>query len=115
MLVQVPVDSLAQARFEALPRPPAELALDFRGVDRIAPVVSRSILHHRNKVGVAPALARAGFVQQGTQRMHEIQVLLLAVAADIVGLPGTAFRQYQANRFAMIQYIEPVADVLTIS
>src|SRR5512137_2149766 len=37
---EVPLDGLPKADREALCRPPAELALDLAGVDRVAPVVA---------------------------------------------------------------------------
>src|SRR5258705_8030619 len=64
LIVQIPADRLAQARVETLARRPAEVAPDLAGVDRVAPVVARPILHEGDLPRIGTPVATWALVVQ---------------------------------------------------
>src|SRR5512146_3569533 len=81
---EIPVDGLAHARFERFARRPAELAPKLRRVDRVAAVVPGSILDVRDEP-LAVEL-RAPYAHEPADRVHDVDVGHLRVAADVVRL-----------------------------
>ncbi|MNG28806.1 hypothetical protein D3C84_1141180 [compost metagenome] len=47
--------------------------------------------------------------------MHDLDVLLLVVAADIVGLPDLTFRHHFVQGTSVVFDIEPVAYLVTFA
>ena len=87
-------------------RPPAELALQLRGVDGIAAVVAGAVGDPVEVLGVAP---------HGLQdHAQDRDVVLLAVGADEVGLPHAALGEDVPHRGAVVLGVDPVADVLAL-
>src|SRR3546814_15967100 len=60
-------------------------------------------------------LARAALVQQRADGFDHFDVLLLGVAADVVGLADTAAFEHRADRAAVVAHIHPVADVPAVA
>ncbi len=58
---------------------------------------------------------RAMLIQQRTDRLHDLDVLALGVAAHVVGLADLALGQHGADRFAVIADDQPVAYLLAIA
>jgi hypothetical protein len=48
-------------------------------------------------------------------RVHDLDVLLLGIAADVVGLTDAALCQHGADRRTVIANEQPVADLLAIA
>src|SRR3546814_15055348 len=57
-IVEIPVDRLREPAGKALLRPPAQLALDLRRVDRVAPVVPRPVGDDANHTDPTPPARR---------------------------------------------------------
>ena len=88
-------------------RPPAELALELRGVDGVAAVVAGAVGDPVEVLGVAP---------HGLQdHAQDRDVVPLAVGADEVGLPHAALREDVPDGRAVVLGVDPVADVLAAS
>src|SRR5688500_12707730 len=98
---------MAQPALEGLARLPPQLAPRLGGVDRIASIVTGPVFHERDEVGIAALFARPQLVEQGAQLLHQVYVAPLAVAAQIVGLSGTAALQHSAHALAMVQHVYP--------
>ena len=105
LVLDVPVDRLLQASGEVgVGRPPAQLALQLRGVDGVAAVVAGAVGDPVEVLGVA-AHGLQDHAQHG-------DVVLLAVGADEVGLPHAALGEDVPHRGAVVLGVDPVADVL---
>ena len=85
-------------------RPPAELALELRGVDGVAAVVAGAVGDPVEVLGVA-----AHDLQDHAQ---DRDVVPLAVCADEVGLPHAALREDVPDGAGVVLGVDPVADVL---
>ena len=112
-------DAAARAReagFERFALPPAEIALDLRRIDRVAAIMAGAIGHVRDlrfafsSVGERPAL-----VDERADRLHDMDVLALGVAADVVDLADAADLEHAADRGAMILDVQPVAHVASVA
>lgn len=94
---------------EVFQRSPAQLTLDLAGVDCVAEVVAGAVGDKRNELRVASCELRVVFVlvarcsrlvalaprgelvHEVADEVDEVDVSLLIVAADVVGLAGSAF------------------------
>src|SRR3546814_1829255 len=71
-IVEIPVDRLREPAGKALLRPPAQLALDLRRVDRVAPVVPRPVGDEANQIAPRPpARRRHALVEQVADRLDQ--------------------------------------------
>src|SRR5439155_4795128 len=77
-------------RRRRFPAAPAELALDLGGVDGVPPVVAQPVLHEADEVGVLALLARQRLLEKIADGLDDLVVELLAIPADVVGLPDPA-------------------------
>ena len=104
----VPVDGGLQALGEVgVGRPPAELALQFGGVDGVAAVVAGAVGDPVEVLGVAP---------HGLQdHAQDRDVVPLAVGPDEVGLPHAALREDVPDGRGVVLGVDPVADVLALA
>src|SRR3546814_9853341 len=86
-IVEIPVDRLREPAGKALLRPPAQLALDLRRVDRVAPVVPRPVGDEANQIAPRPpARRRHALVEQVADRLDHLKVGALLAPADLVAL-----------------------------
>lgn len=91
-MVQVPFNGLADPRVECFFRRPAEVVVDLTGVDGVAEVVAGAILDVCDQDAIGAAVGSgAHFVQQVAEGMYHLDVLLLVMASDVVGLADLAF------------------------
>src|SRR5215813_9358707 len=90
---KVPLHRFCKTALERLHGAPTRLAPELRGVHRVAPVVAGAILHELDQLLIAARLARTRLVEQRAKRFHDLQVGLLAFAADVVGLAGASLLQ----------------------
>ena len=103
----VPVDGGLEALGEVgVGRPPAELALELRGVDGVAAVVAGAVGDPVEVLGVLPH----GLEDHAQDR----DVVLLAVGADEVGLPHAALGEDVPDGAGVVLGVDPVADVLAL-
>ena len=113
---EVPLHCLTHAFIKSLARRPAQLTLELAGIDRIATIVTGTVRDKRNEFFVrSHRRGRVQFIQQATQGLHDIDILALAVPADIISLTRFAPLQHDAYRLAMIPHVEPVANVATVT
>ena len=85
-------------------RPPAQLALELRGVDGVAAVVAGAVGDPVEVLGVA-----AHGLQDHAQ---DRDVVLLPIGADEVGLPRAALGEDVPDGRGVVLGVDPVADVL---
>ena len=105
LIFYVPVDGGPEPLGEiGMGRPPAQLALELRGVDSVAAVVAGAVGDPVEVLGVAPH-GRKDHAQHG-------DVVPLAVRADEVGLPHAALGEDVPNGAGVVLGVDPVADVL---
>src|ERR1700733_11672081 len=86
LIVEIPPHRLCQTGLERLGGVPAPRALQLAGVDRITAVVARTVCHIRDLVAVRAGRLRTLLIEQIAQRMHDLEILLLVPAADVVRL-----------------------------
>ena len=107
---------LAQAAVERFLGFPAQLAADLRCVHGIAPVVTGPVGHKGDQPVMRPMRrVREHLVEQPADRMHDIQIAALGIAADIIGLAGGALGHDRVQGAGMILDIEPIANVVARS
>src|SRR5271157_789730 len=100
---EVPVDRFREARLERFGRPPSELALELRAVDRVPPVMARPVRDEIDQVGVTlSVLAGSPGVKERADELHGLQVGALVKAAYVVGLANAAELQHESDRPAMV-------------
>lgn len=87
-------------------RPPAELALELRGVDGVAAVVAGAVGDPVEVLGVHSHRLQ--------DHAKDRDVVLLAVGADEVGLPHAAAGQDVPDGRGVVLGVDPVADVLAL-
>ncbi len=113
---EVPLHGLADPGLEGLGGLPPKFTLDLAGVDGIAAVVARPVLHVRDLAFIALAIGtRTQLVEQGADGLHDLDVGLFVPAAHVVGLPGAAGLQHAADGAAVVAHIEPVANLHAIA
>ncbi|MNL30546.1 hypothetical protein D3C87_1522880 [compost metagenome] len=92
--------------------------LDLAGIDRVAQVMARTILDEGDQVGIVLdtfRLVRCQFVEQGAKTSHHIDILLLVVPTDVVGLADNARGHYFEQRPGVIFNEQPVANLQAIA
>jgi len=115
-ILEVPVDSLADAGGERLARGPAEFVGDPAGIDSVATVVARTIFDEFDLLAVAfGVISWLQFVQQVADRMDDVHVRHFVVSADIVRAAKFASGDCSGDRGAVVVDVEPVSDLLTVA
>ena len=72
-------------------------------IHRVAPVMAGAILDVHDQI--------LGFSQLTENCPDDLQIGLLAVAADIVYLAGRTLQQHGLDRAAVIHHVQPVPDL----
>jgi hypothetical protein len=106
-VVDVPLHRRLEAGFEGVLRRPAQLGADLGRVDRVAAIVARAILHVLDQ--------RLGLSGELEDPLHDLDVLPLGVATDVVDVAGLALLERDEQRRAVILDVEPVANVRPIA
>src|SRR4029077_8307933 len=115
-IVKIPVHGLAYAGFKGLVRFPPQFPLDLAGVNRITPVMTRSILDEGDELAVRHhRVVRPELVEKGADRGHNVEVWLLILASDVVGLSDSSSGQHLANCSTMISDEQPISHVPSIA
>ena len=105
LVLHVPVDRLLEPLGEVgVGRPPAQLALQLRGVDGVAAVVAGAVGDPVEVLGVLSHRLQ--------DHAQDRDVVPLAVGADEVGLPHAALREDVPDGRGVVLGVDPVADVL---
>ena len=60
-------------------------------------------------------LARGEFIQKRADSLHNLDILLFIVSADIVSFARNALRDNEIERAGMVFHIEPVAHLQTFA
>lgn len=107
-------------------RPPAQSPFDCAGIHRVAAVVAGTIAHERDELRVA--IDRAGVswnlricgdgnqvVEQRADRLHHVEVPLLATSADVEFVAWLRPLEDLEQRMAVIVDVEPIAHVLSVA
>src|SRR5690606_9593 len=116
LVVQVPVDRLRQAALEGVARLPAQFTAQLAGVDRVAAIVARPVGDEGDLRLVRLAIrARTTLVEQRADGLYHLDVLLLRIAADVIGLADPAVGQHGADRIAVVADEQPVAYLTAVA
>ena len=108
LMLGVPSDGLIETLGEAgMDRLPAELVLELGGIDGIAAVMAGAVANPVEGVG---RLTHA--LENGTKH---VDVVLLAVGSDEVGLADAALGEDVPHGARVILGVDPVADVLAVA
>ena len=86
------------------------------GIDGVAEVVTRTIgdVGDRGVVRLTVG-ARAEFVEQRAEQLHEVDVPSLVVSADAIRAAGGALLDRGEERAGVVVDVQPVADVLALA
>src|SRR5581483_1909463 len=86
-VVQIPLYGLVQSSFERLLRPPPELAFDTRWIDRISPIVARSVGDKLDQFSSSLTTGRQ-FIQQIADSLNNLEIGAFATPTDKIFLPN---------------------------
>src|SRR5204863_3677175 len=104
-VIEVPADSIAQSGFECVARGPSQLLPDLRGVDRIAPIVARTIGNEGFQR--ATTLSRWTQLVDGVANpVHDLEVGPFVAAADIILFADAPVREHEQHAGAVILDVE---------
>lgn len=116
LIVEIPTNSFLQTSFKCFLRTPADIALNSAGVDRIAPIMARTIRHEGDLFLIRSAVGARPFgIENGADEVYDRDVAFLAGATDIVDGARPPVRQHGAKRRAMISDIDPIADIQAVA
>ena len=108
LVLAVPLDGGREAPGEVgVGGPPAELAAELGGVDRVAAVVAGSVAHPVEGVG--------RLAHRAQDVAHDGDVVPLAVGADEVGLAGDAAGEDRPHGRAVVRGVDPVPHVPAVA
>ncbi len=111
----VPLHSFRQAGLERLSRAPAQLAFDLRCIDRVATIMSRTILDEGHELASRPVGRRHQLIEVVANGGDDLLVGSLVAPSDVVRLAACAVFQHQRQRACVVLDIEPVADIQTVA
>lgn len=117
-VVEIPLYGFADAAVEGFLGCPAELALDFGGVDGVAGVVAGAVGDVGDEVGVAGnsgGFSGGEFFEQGADGADDFEVGFFVVAADVVGFSGFSVGYDGVQGAGVVFYVEPVADLAAVA
>jgi len=116
LIGEVPLDGLTQTGLETFARLPFQLISDFRRIDRITPVMTRTILHECDLI---PARSTIGswtfFFEDVANRINYVDVGLLATPADAIGLTDRSLGDDGQQCAGVIVHEQPVAHILPVA
>ena len=96
-------------------RSPAQLLLDLGGIDGVAHVMPRAVAHMADQPLGAPLRAPQSLVHETDQGVDHLDILSLAVTANIVRLAYSALMVDQIYRRSVVIDIEPVAYLTAVA
>ena len=109
-MFQIPAHRLGQAVGQGVAGRPAQLAMQFCGIDGIAEIMAGTVgdegdqIARRAGAGVLP-------VQLGAQALDQFKIAALGIAADIVDFTDTAALENGQQGIGMVLDMQPVADI----
>src|SRR5690606_19117765 len=96
---EIPIDGRGEGVLKAPARPPADLALDFRRIDGIAEIVTRTIFHEADRFAIRTAVfARRPPIEVIANGRHHGEIAALIAASDIVALAGLPTLEHRRER-----------------
>src|SRR5215510_13368408 len=94
---------------------PAKLSLDLGRVDGIAPIMPEAVLDKTDKAAELLFGFPGQFGQYLTDDIHNIEVLPVTTATNIVGIAHPSMTEHNVDGRTVIFDIEPVTHVRTIT
>ncbi len=61
-----------------------------------------------------PVGPRPQLIEQSADRLHDLEIVLFAVATDVVGLADTPGFEHAADCAAVVPHVEPVPHLQTV-
>lgn len=95
--------------------PPAEFAVNLRGVNRVAAVVAGAVFHEGNELARTAAELRGEFINEVADEFHDAEVGPFVVAADAVGLASAPAQEGLPEGLRVVGHVEPVAHVHAVA
>ena len=115
LVTEVPADGLFDAFLELEGWLPTELVLELGGVDSVAQVVAGAV----GDVGDELLAGALGVAEQAVDGLnhhfHDVDVLPLVEAADVVGVAGLAPVENHVDGAGVVDHIEPVAHIFPLA
>ena len=105
---------LHDPRLETLLRRPVEFLAHPRRVDRIAPVMAGAVGDETDQPLVRCRLGPA-LIEQTADQPHDVEVLPLVAATDVVGLAQAPAPDHAFDAAAVVLDVQPVADVAAVA
>ncbi|KVK77358.1 hypothetical protein WS90_22390 [Burkholderia cepacia] len=116
LILQVPLNGLADTGIKGFSGLPAEFAFEFASVDCVTAIMARSILYIADLGRIRLAvIARLQLIEDRADRMHNFDVPFLVPATNVISLAERTIGENGANCRAVIFDVEPVTNLLAIA
>ena len=112
LVVEIPAHGLFDAFLELEGGLPAQFVLELGGVDSVAQVVPGAVGHIGDELLAGAFRVAEQAVHGLDDHLHDVYVLPLIEAADVVGIAGFAAVEDDVNGAGVVDHVEPVAHVL---
>src|SRR5216683_5055284 len=110
----IPIDRRRKPMGEVVTRPPAELALNLAGIDRVTRVVPRPVRHEGHKPRMRRA-CREACVEQPANSVNHVEVSRFGARPDQIRLADAASCNDPPQCRHMVVDMQPVADVRALA
>ena len=78
--------------------------------------MARAVGNEGLELGVLPAVGTgAALVEDGADRVEDLQIVALVMPTDIVGFAAPARVEHEVDGLAVVQHVQPVADVRAVA
>src|SRR5699024_10675774 len=118
-MLKEPLDCQTDAVFKTCLRIPAHFFFDLVRGNGITAVMAFTVFHIGDQIladQLLPGISFRKHLLKSIQNdVDDLDILLLIMSADIVGLEQASFLLNHIDSFGMVHYIEPVAHVFSVS
>ncbi len=114
-IVQIPVNCFLQSLIKGDGWRPSQLAINLGSIDGISSVMPRSVFDVSNQFGTFTGSPSKFLVHLSTQKPDKVYIFPFVEATNIIGLPDPAAVKDPVDGYGMINDIQLVARIKTIT
>src|SRR6266403_2721327 len=111
LIIQIPADGFADAALEGVGGRPAEIVLEFGGVNGVAAIMAGPVLDEGDEFASTAAQVRGELVHKIGDEFNDAEVGPFVMAADVVGFAVGATREDLPEGLGVVADVKPVANV----
>src|SRR5690554_292096 len=115
LVAQVPAYGLGEPFLKLQGGFPTQFAAQFFGVNGVALIVSRTVLHKGDEAGRITLRPVQLLIHHLAKQVNEVDVLPFVEAANVVGLAHFSLVKNHIDGCGMVLHIQPVANVVALA